>query len=140
MASSSGQMSGSGGAAEQGSVAGLLTRLMDDAMALARNEIALAKAEARGALQDFKLSIGPFAVAGGVLLAGALTLVAALVLALAEVMRPWLAALVVSIGLLIIGWLLLKAGQRKWAHIGDRLDRTQNSLQKDATVVARRTG
>jgi hypothetical protein len=112
---------------------------MDDAMALARNEIALAKAEARGALQDFKLSIGPFAIAAGVLLAGALTLVAALVLALAEVMRPWAAALVVSIGLLIIGWLLLKAGQRKWANIGGRFDRTQDSLQKDATVVARRT-
>jgi xanthine/uracil permease len=139
MASSPGQMSGNGGPAETGSVAGLLTRVMDDAMALARNEIALAKAEARGALQDLKQSLGPFAVAAGVMLAGALTLVAAVVLALAEVMRPWLAALVVAVALLIIGWVLLKAGQRKWANIGDRLDRTQESLQKDATVVARRT-
>jgi xanthine/uracil permease len=139
MATSSGQMSGGGEPAEQGSVAALLTRVMDDAMALARNEIALAKAEARGALQDFKKSIGPFAIAAGVLLAGALTLVAALVLALAEVMRPWLAALVVAVALMIIGWLLLKTGQRKWANIGNRLDRTQESLQKDATVVARRT-
>jgi hypothetical protein len=138
MATSSGQMSGSG-SAENGSVAGLLTRVMDDAMALARNEIALAKAEARGAIQDVKLSIGPFAVAAGVLLAGALTLVAALVLALAEVMRPWIAALIVAVTLMIIGWLLLKAGQRKWAKIGDRMDRTQESLQKDAAVVARRT-
>ena len=127
------------GGAEQGSVAGLLTRLMDDAVSLAKNEIALAKAEARGALNDLKKSIAPFAIAGGVLLAGALTLVAALVLALAEVMEPWLAALIVSAGLLLIGWMLLKAGQRKVANIGDRLDRTQNSLQKDATVVARRT-
>jgi hypothetical protein len=136
MASTSGHLSGNG---EQGSVAGLLTRLMDDAMALAKNEIALAKAEARGALDDVKKSIAPFAIAAGVLLAGALTLVAALVLALAEVMEPWLAALIVSVGLLLIGWMLLKAGQRKVAQIGDRLDRTQNSLQKDATVVARRT-
>jgi hypothetical protein len=74
-----------------------------------------------------------------VLLAGALTLVAALVLALAEVMRPWIAALIVAVTLMIIGWLLLKAGQRKWAKIGDRMDRTQESLQKDAAVVARRT-
>ncbi len=120
-------------------MSGLLTRVMDDAMALARNELALAKAEARGALKDLKQSIGPFAIAAGVLLAGALTLVAALVLALAEVMRPWLAALVVAVALMLTGWLLLKAGQRKWAHIGDRMDRTQESLQKDATVVARRT-
>lgn len=128
-----------GANAEQGSVAGLLTRLMDDAVALAKNEIALAKAEARGALNDAKKSIAPFAIAGGVLLSGALTLVAAVVLALAEVMQPWLAALIVSIALMLIGWLLLKAGQRKVANIGGRIDRTQTSLQKDATVVARRT-
>lgn len=127
------------GSAELGSVTGLLTRLMDDAVALAKNEIALAKAEARGALTDMKRSIAPFAIAAGVLLAGALTLVAAVVLALAEVMEPWLAALIVSIGLLLVGWMLLKAGQRKVENIGSRLDRTQNSLQKDATVVARRT-
>jgi hypothetical protein len=126
-------------AAETGSLAGLLSRLMDEARALARNEIALVKTEARDALRDVKLSIAPFAVAAGVLLAGALTLVAALVLALSEVMRPWLAAVIVSIVLLAAGWMLLKAGQRKWAHLGEQFDRTQESLHKDATVVARRT-
>lgn len=127
------------GGGETTSIGTLLTRLAEDAMALARNEIALAKSEARGLVRDVKMSVVPFAIAGGVLLAGALTLVAALVLALAEVMEPWLAALVVSVVLLVIGWALLKAGQRKWAGIGDGLDRTQQSLQKDATVVARRT-
>lgn len=137
MASSSSQMPGSG--ADPGSVASLLNRLLDDAMALAKNEIALAKAEARGALRDVKMSIAPFAIAAGVLLAGALTLVATAVLALSEIMEPWLAALIVSIVLLVAGWMLLKAGRRKWSHIGEHLDRTQDSLQKDATVVARRT-
>lgn len=124
---------------ETGSLAGLLSRLMDEARALARNEIALAKAEARTAVRDVKLSIAPFAIAAGVLFAGALTLVATLILALSEVMRPWLAALLVSIVLLIAGWMLLKAGRRKWAHLGEQFDRTQESLHKDATVVARRT-
>lgn len=136
MASPSSQVAAGG--AEQGSVAGLLSRLMDDALALAKNEIALAKAEARGALTDMKKSIAPFAIAGGVLLAGVLTLVASLVLALAEVLPPWLAALLVSFALLLTGFLLLKAGQRKVANVS-HLDRTQNSLQKDAAVVARRT-
>ncbi|MFC4311530.1 phage holin family protein [Steroidobacter flavus] len=126
-------------ASETGSLAGLLSRLMDEARALARNEIALARAEARGAMRDVKLSIAPFAIAAGVLFAGALTLVATLVLALSEVMRPWLAALIVSIVLLAAGWMLLKAGRRKWAHLGEQFDRTQESLHKDATVVARRT-
>jgi cytochrome bd-type quinol oxidase subunit 1 len=126
-------------ASETGSLAGLLSRLMDEARALATNEIALAKAEARNAVRDVKLSIAPFAIAAGVLFAGALTLVATLVLALSEVMRPWLAALLVSIVLLLAGWMLLKAGRRKWAHLGEQFDRTQESLHKDATVVARRT-
>jgi xanthine/uracil permease len=136
MASTSSHISGSG---EQGSVTGLLSRLMDDALGLAKNEIALAKAEARGVIDDAKASVAPFAIAGGVMLAGALTLVAAVVLALAEVMDPWLAALIVGVALLAIGWLLIKSGQRKWANIGDRFERTQESIQKDATVVARRT-
>jgi len=130
-----------GGAAEQSTVAGLLSRLMDDAVALARNEIALAKAEARNVFKETTASVAPFA--GGVLLAGVLTLIAAIVLALAEVMEPWLAALIVGIVLLISGWMLLKAGQRKWERLtgtlSDKFDRTQDSLEKDATVVARRT-
>ena len=128
-----------GSATDAGSLTGLLTRLMDEGVALARNEIALAKAEARNALHDVKLSIAPFAIAAGVLLAGALTLVATVVLALSEVMRPWLAALIVSTVLLVVGFVLLKAGARKWSHLGEQFDRTQESLQKDATVVARRT-
>lgn len=127
------------GTADASSLPGLVTRLMDDALALAKNEIALAKAEARNAVRDVKLSIAPFAIAAGVLFAGALTLVATLVLALSEVMRPWLAALIVSIVLLAAGLILLKAAARKWSHIGEQFDRTQESLQKDATVVARRT-
>jgi hypothetical protein len=126
------------GVTESGSVANLLTRLMDEVLALARNEIALAKAEARSAVHDVKTSIAPMAIAAGVLLAGALTLVATCVLALAEVMRPWLAALIVSVVLLLAGWILLKAGQRKWSKVGEEFDRTQQSLRKDATVVARR--
>src|ERR1044072_4188906 len=106
MASTSSHLSA--GNAEQGSVAGLLTRLMDDAVALAKNEIAPAKAEGRGAPSDAQKSIGPIVNAAGAPVAGALTLVAAMGLALAEVMEPWLAALIVSVGLLLIGWMLLK--------------------------------
>jgi uncharacterized membrane protein YqjE len=134
MASSSNQVGG-----EAGSLTGLLTRLVDDAVGLARTEVALAKAEARGALNDAKASVVPFAIACGVLLAGVLTLVATLVLALAEVMRPWLAALIVSVVFMAIGWLLLATARKKLLSIGDRFDRTQESLAKDATVVARRT-
>ncbi len=135
MATPSNQMAGG----ETTSIATLLSRLVEDAMALARNEVALAKAEVRSVVRDVKMSVVPFAIAGGVLLAGALTLVAALVLGLAEVVDPWLAALIVGAVLLVIGWALLKAGQRMWSNIGSGFDRTQESLQKDATVVARRT-
>lgn len=134
MATPSNQMTGG----ETTSIATLLSRLVEDAMALARNEVALAKSEVRSVVRDVKMSVVPFTIAGGVLLAGALTLVAAMVLALSEVVEPWLAALIVGVVLLVIGWALLKAGQRKWSNIGNSFDRTQESLQKDATVVARR--
>jgi hypothetical protein len=124
---------------DSASISGLLTRLVDDAVGLARTEIALAKAEARGALNDAKASVVPFAIACGVLLAGALTLVAALVLALAEFMRPWLAALIVSVALIAVGWMLLATAKRKLLSVGESFDRTQDSLAKDATVIARRT-
>jgi hypothetical protein len=138
MASSSNQV-GSDTPLTGASITGLLTRLVEDALGLARTEVALAKAEVRGVVHDVKASAVPMAIAVGVLLAGTLTLVATLVLALAEVMRPWLAALIVSVVLLAVGVLLLSTAKKKLLHIGDRLDRTQDSLVKDAAVVARRT-
>ena len=124
---------------EEEPTSGLLGRLLSDSTALARNEIALAKAELRSSLAEFKLALASLAMAGAILLAGFLTLVAAGVIALARIVEWWLAALLVGVALAAVGAALIYAGKRKFSSTGTELERTQNSLQKDATVVARRT-
>jgi xanthine/uracil permease len=120
------------------STAGLLGRLLDDAAALAKNEIALAKSELRGAIGDFKVGLVSLAMAAVVLLAGVLTLVAAGVIALATVIEWWLAALIVGAALALIGLALMGVSKRNLASPDAQMDKTQSSLHKDATVVARR--
>jgi hypothetical protein len=118
---------------------GLLSRLLNDSTALAKNEIALAKAEFSNSLTELKLGMASLATAGAVLLAGFLALLAAAIIALANVMPWWAAALLAGVALTSIGLLLLAAAKRKLTGSAGELQRTQNSLRKDATVVARRT-
>ena len=116
----------------------LLSRLLADLTALGKNEIELAKTEFRAVLEDFKTGIASLALAAAVLLTGFLALVAAGVLALAQVVTAWLAALLVGGALTVVGVLLTHAARRKLVSPGTSMDRTQHSLEKDATVVARR--
>lgn len=120
------------------STAGLLSRLLEDSSALAKNEIALAKSELRSALGDFKVGLASLAMAAVILLAGVLTLVAAGVIALATVIEWWLAALLVGAALALIGFVLVTVAKRNFASPEAKLEKTQDSLQKDATVIARR--
>lgn len=128
-----------GGPAEQESAANLLSRLVSDLTALMRNELALAKAEFSKAATNVKLGIAGMAIAGVVLLAGALSLITAAILGLAEVMEPWLAALIVGVALGIIGFVMLQSAKKKLEPSNLAMERTQHSLRRDAEVVARRT-
>lgn len=117
----------------------LVGRLLNDATALFRNEIALAKAEFAKTITNLKLGVGVMAAAAAVLLAGALSLVAAAILGLAEVLAPWLAALVVGVVLGIVGFVMLQSAKKKLEPSNLAMERTQHSLRRDAQVVARRT-
>jgi len=124
---------------DQESATGLLSRLVTDVSALFRNEIALAKSELVDAATNAKLGIAALAIAFVVLLAGAQTLIAAVVLALAEVMAPWAAAFIVGGLLAIVGFVMLSAAKRKLSVIKRPVPRTQDSLQQDAAMIARRS-
>lgn len=117
----------------------LLGRLLDDATALARNEVALAKAEVREAVSEFKVGLASLAVAGVVLLAGVLSLTAGVIIALSQIMEGWLAAVLVGSVLAAVGIGLCLSARRNLTSPHAQLDHTQDSLQKDATVVAGRT-
>lgn len=125
--------------ADQESAASLFSRLISDASALVRNEIALAKSELSDAATNAKLGLAALAVASVVMLAGAMSLIAALILGLAEVMEPWLAALLVGLVLGIIGVAMFATAKRKLSMTKRPMPRTQTSLQQDAAMIARRT-
>src|SRR4051794_25996601 len=119
------------------STTALLGRLFDDATALLRNEVQLAKAEFLNAANEVKARAVSMAAGGALLAVAALALVAAAILALAEVVAPWLAALIVGVVLAIIGAILLSAARKRLSS--GNLERTKASLERDANVVARRT-
>jgi hypothetical protein len=123
---------------EQDSTGSLFSRLFNDASALFRNEIALAKSELHEAAMNAKLGLAALAIASVVLLAGAMSLIAAAILGLAEVMQPWAAALLVGAVLAIIGIAMFLTAKRKLSATRRPLPRTQTSLQQDAAVLARR--
>ena len=127
------------GPVEQESAATLFSRLISDASALVRNEVALAKAELSNAANSAKLGAAALAVAAVVMLAGAMSLIAALILGLAEVMEPWLAALIVGVVLGVVGLVMLQAAKKNFKATAAPIARTQNSLQQDAAMIARRT-
>jgi preprotein translocase subunit SecG len=140
MATDYGSMSsGSRGPMEQESAANLLSRLVGDVTALFRNELALAKAELSKAATNVKVGVAGIATGAAVLLAGALALVAAAILGLAEVMDPWLAALIVGVALGVIGFVMIQSAKKKLEPSALTMERTQQSLRQDAEVVARRT-
>jgi uncharacterized membrane protein len=112
---------------DQEPASSLFSRLLGDASALVRNEIALAKSELHAAATNAKLGLAALAIASVVMLAGMMTLIAAIVLALAQVMQPWTAALIVGAVL---------SGMSTTKH---PLQRTRTSLQQDAAMIARRT-
>lgn len=123
----------------QESAANLLSRLVSDLTALLRNELALAKAEFSSAATNVKVGAAGMAAGAAVLLAGALSLVAAAILGLAEVLDPWLAALIVGVALGVIGFVMLQSAKKKLEPSNLSMERTQHSLRRDAEVVARRT-
>jgi hypothetical protein len=97
------------GPSDQESAAGLFSRLISDASALVRNEVQLAKTELSNAATNAKLGATALAIAAVVMLAGAMSLIAAVILGLAEVVEPWLAALIVGVVLAVIGFVMLQA-------------------------------
>jgi hypothetical protein len=124
---------------ERQSLASLLSRLIGDASALFRSEVALAKAEITQAATDAKLGAAAMGIALVILLAGTLSLVAALILGLAVVIAPWLAALIVGVALSAIGVGMLQVARRKIKTPSITLERTKHDLRADAAVLARRT-
>jgi len=97
----------------ESSIGELLKRLADDAAALVRQEIALAKVEMSEKGKEVGKGAGMLGAAGVIALLAAGTLTAFLVLALGEVMPHWLAALLVGLVYLAVAGFLAMKGKKQ---------------------------
>jgi hypothetical protein len=88
-----------------------LSDLSQEAAALVRGEVALAKAELEEKIDKAKRGVVETAAGGAVLYAGFLTLLAAAVFGLAEAMPLWTAALIVGLAVTIIGAIAVGKGK-----------------------------
>jgi uncharacterized membrane protein YqjE len=124
---------------ERQSAATLLGRLVSAFTELVRNEIALAKAEL--AESSTRAKSGVIALIGAVstLLAGVLTLVAAIILGLSKVMEPWLASLIVGAAISVVGLFLLHGARQKLVPPHIEIERTRTAVRQDVEVLARRS-
>jgi uncharacterized membrane protein YqjE len=124
---------------ERQSATTLLGRLVSAFTELVRNEIALAKAELAESSTRAKSGLVALIGAISTLLAGALTLVAAIILGLSKVMEPWLASLIVGAAISVVGLFLLHGARRKLVPPHIEIDRTRTAVRQDVEVLARRS-
>ncbi|CAN7473432.1 MULTISPECIES: phage holin family protein [Pseudomonas] len=120
------------------SVVGLLRQLTREVPSLFTKELALAKAELLASLTTLKAGIA--GVAGGaiVLLAGFIILLMSVVYGLSMVMAPWLAALIVGVVVMIVGFAMLQSGKKQFEPSHLKPDRTLDALNKDQEALRRR--
>jgi hypothetical protein len=124
---------------ESETTVGLLKQLTEDLSTLFRQELALATAELSRTVPTFLAGFASVAVSGAVLFSAFLVLLAAVVLALSNVMSPWLAALLVAVIVGLIGYGMLHAGLKKMKPSALKPNRTADSLRQDKDTLMRKT-
>lgn len=115
---------------EDQSIGELVSRLTDDVRTLVRDEIRLAQLEIKQKGKQAGMGAGMLGTAGVIAFFAVGTLIACAVLALALVMEPWLAALIVGVVLLIIAGIVALLGR-------SRLRRSMPPVPEEAMQGAR---
>jgi hypothetical protein len=96
---------------EQASTGQLAGRLSEQVSRLVRDEIALAKLEAKQKASKLGIGIGMFAASGALVLLATLCGLTAAILGIANVVQAWLAALIVAGALFALAGVLALAGR-----------------------------
>jgi VIT1/CCC1 family predicted Fe2+/Mn2+ transporter len=116
---------------EERSFSELLGQLSQDLTLLMRQEMRLAKTEIREKISRATPDAVSLAAGGLVAYAGALALVAGIILVLSQVMglAAWLAAVLVSLALGIIGFLMVRGALRNLKRIEPTPQRTVKTIE-----------
>lgn len=115
--------------ASLGELFGQLTR---DASTLIRQEVQLAKAELTAQAASAAKGAVLVLMAGLLAFLGLGTLVDALVIALAQHMAPWLAALIVAVGLFVVAGILVMMALPAFKNAAKGPKQTMETLKEDA--------
>jgi len=113
------------------SLAGLFGDLARDMTGLVRTELELAKTELSEKAGQAAGGAAFIAAGGFVAFAGVLVLLACAVLALSQVVAPWLAALIVGVVVVGIGVALMLMGKNRLSPANLQPNRTMDTLRDD---------
>jgi uncharacterized membrane protein YqjE len=127
------------GPTEDASLSELVRRLSDQLSTLVRDELRLAQAELQEKGKKAGVGVGMFGGAGMLVFYGVGLLIAAVTLALALAVEPWLAALIVGVVLLAVAGILGLIGKQKVQEaIPPVPEETVESVKEDIAVVKER--
>lgn len=113
----------------------LLRDLTHEVSDLVRTEIALVRAETAEKVSQAGTAIAAIAVGAVFGLAALIIVLQAVVIALSEVMEPWLASALVAVAVGVLAWIMIKKGQNDLTATSLMPERTARNVQKDAQVV-----
>jgi uncharacterized membrane protein YqjE len=124
------------GAGPEPTLGALVHDLSTQIPELVRSEVRLAQAEMTEKGKRAGLGLGMFSGAGVLAFLGLATLVATAILALALVLDPWLAALVVAVALLLGAGLLALLGKNQVVEATPPMpERAVDGLKEDLATV-----
>ena len=122
------------------SAADLVKQVTEQTQRLIRQELALARLELSDTVKHAGIGAGMLAGAGFVAFLALGTLVAMLVLLLDNAVDAWLAALIVTVGLLAVAGILALMGKGQLKRAAPAAPETVESVKADVEAVARATG
>ena len=120
---------------EERSLGELLGAVTNDLSTLVRDEIALAKAEIQQTISQAVKDIVFIVVGGFFAYTGLLALIAAAILGLANVIAPWLSALIIGGVIVLIGVVLLLRGINNISNLDVVPERTAQTVKEDVNIV-----
>lgn len=118
----------------------LIRGILMDFQTLIREELALAKAEIREQATKARSAAFSFGVAAGALLCGAMFLLIAIAMGVADLLNwpAWAGFLIVAVLLSVIGFVALSSGRRQLREVHAVPQETVTTLKENSEWIARR--
>lgn len=126
------------------SITDLVSELFDETTTLLRQEVQLAKSEARQEAREVGRDVGAMVTGGAIAYTGLIALVIGLGWGLGQLIGDdgeliWLGITIAGLLVAIIGAVLLKKGMDRLADVAPPLDTTTQTLKEDKQWIERQT-